>query len=152
MQGERPPPARPWFDLVTERIAVRGWSVAELARRAHVSRPTIYGWRENPGKPQAAPVNAVADLLGIPRERALRLAGVIADAPQEPGEASQSAPTPLEELFGADGAEDVRHKIRIHKGADADWYISAIESALSAPPAGECDPQSPDAGRARRQG
>jgi len=82
MQQERPPPARPWFDLVTKNIAVRGWSVVELTRRATVSRPTIYGWRDNPGKPQAAPVNAVADVLGIPREQALRLAGVIASEPE----------------------------------------------------------------------
>lgn len=86
MSDERPP-ARPWFDLVTEKSAVKGWGIAELARRAKVGRPTIYGWRDNENKPQAGPVNAVADALGVPRERALRLAGVI-------GSAAPGAPSP----------------------------------------------------------
>lgn len=61
--------------------AVKGWGVAELARQAKVGRPTIYGWRDGPGKPQAAKVNAVADALGIPRDEALRLAGIITAPP-----------------------------------------------------------------------
>ena len=111
MQHERPPPARPWFDLVTERIAVRGWSVVELTRHARVSRPTVYGWRDNPGKPQAAPVNAVADALGIPRERALRLAGIIAS---EPG------PEPLVE-------PEVAEALRRHYPDEADELIAELE-------------------------
>jgi hypothetical protein len=84
MSDERPP-ARPWFDLVMERIAVRGWGIAELSRHAKVGRPTIYGWRDSAnGKLQADPVNRVADALGIPRERALRLAGIITTRTPEP--------------------------------------------------------------------
>lgn len=79
MSDERSP-ARPWYDLVMEKIAIKGWGVAELARRAKVGRPTIYGWRDNPGKPQSGPVNAVADVLGIDRRRANELAGVLVPA------------------------------------------------------------------------
>jgi len=80
--SEQRSPARPWFDVVTEQSAIRGLGIAELARRAHVGRATIYGWRDGAdGKIQAGPVNAVADVLGIPRERALRLAGIIGTAP-----------------------------------------------------------------------
>lgn len=82
-EHETGPPARPWYDLVIERIAIKGWSVSELAQRAGVGRPTIYGWRDNLRRPQARPVNAVADVLGIDRRRANVLAGVI-PAPEVP--------------------------------------------------------------------
>lgn len=96
-ERERPPPARPWYDRVMREAAVRGWGVAELARRAKVGRPTLYGWRDNPGKPQSAKVNAVADALGIPRTEALQLAGVIAAAP-EPD--ARTAPRELVAYYG----------------------------------------------------
>lgn len=126
MQDERPP-ARPWFDLVAARIAVRGWSIAELARRARVSRPTIYGWRDNINKPQPGPVNAVADLLGIPREQALRLAGVIAAA-EEPAE--RSPPTLLDERIGREDAELVRQALREVYPGQADGILAGIEEKL----------------------
>jgi transcriptional regulator with XRE-family HTH domain len=74
-------PARPWFDHVTELAAIKGWGIAELARRAHVGRPTIYGWRDGTGTPQPGPVGDVADVLGVPRRHALVLAGIIAARP-----------------------------------------------------------------------
>jgi transcriptional regulator with XRE-family HTH domain len=107
MSDERPP-ARPWYDLVMEQGSIRGWGVAELARRAGVGRPTIYGWRDNANKPQPAPVNAVADALGIPRERALRLAGVIAAAEPE----SVIPKSLLREIMNTDGlAPDERQAV-----------------------------------------
>jgi transcriptional regulator with XRE-family HTH domain len=66
-------PARPWYHTVIEQAAIRGWSVHELARRSGVGRPTIYRWRDGSEVPQARPVGLVADVLGIPRERAVRL-------------------------------------------------------------------------------
>lgn len=115
---EQRPPARPWYDLVTERAAIKGWSVSELARQAGVGRPTIYGWRDNPGKPQAKPVNAVADALGIARERALRLAGIITTEgePEEPE-------MPTEEELGR-----LREHIREVLGDKA----AAVEAAINA--------------------
>ena|ERR1700733_14913195 len=89
-------PARPWYDLVVETAAVKGWSIADLSSRSGVARTTIYGWRANRGKPQAKSVNAVADALGIPRERALRLAGVIADGPGSRPPPDPDLPTPAE--------------------------------------------------------
>lgn len=148
MADDSRPPASAWYDLVMEQIAIRGWSLSELAQRARIGRPTIYGWRDNPRKPQARSVNAAADALGIPRERALRLAGVIAGAGDRSPPASE--PTPLDELLGAEGAEEVRRKIRARKGAGAEWYISAVEDALSRPPANADDPPGPGARRAGR--
>jgi transcriptional regulator with XRE-family HTH domain len=77
----RPAPARAWYELVNETIAVKGWSVAELSERSGVARSTIYGWRDNPRKPQAKSVNAVADMIGIDRARAVRLAGIVLSEP-----------------------------------------------------------------------
>jgi len=77
------PPARAWYRRVTEAIALRGWSKAELSDRAGVARSTIDGWQRNPRKPQAKSVNAIADVLGIDRAEALRLAGIVGE-PQEP--------------------------------------------------------------------
>lgn len=73
-------PAREWYDLAVQTTAVKGWSVADLASKSGVARTTIYGWRDNPRKPHAKSVNAVADVLEIPRERALRAAGIIVTA------------------------------------------------------------------------
>lgn len=80
------PPARPWYDAVIEELALKGWTKAELTERSGVAKSTIDNWAKNPRKPQSAKVNAVADELGIPRKRALRLAGIIASAPDVPKE------------------------------------------------------------------
>lgn len=69
---------------MVNEIAVRGWGIAELARRAKIGRPTVYGWRDSPRKPQSGPVNAVADVLGVDRRRANELAGIIRRAEPEP--------------------------------------------------------------------
>jgi len=82
--SDQRPPARPWYDLIIETIALKGWTKAQLADRAGISRPTVDNWRTNPRAPQARSVNAVADVLEISRDRALRLAGVISDAQPEP--------------------------------------------------------------------
>lgn len=74
------PPAQAWYRRVTEVIALRGWSKQELSDRSGVARSTIDGWQRNPRRPQAKSVNAVADVLGIDRAEALRLAGVTAPA------------------------------------------------------------------------
>jgi len=76
-------PARAWYDLVIETIALKGWTKTQLSERSSVSRTAIDKWRTNPRTPQAASVNAVADALGIPRERALRLAGIIGAGPPQ---------------------------------------------------------------------
>lgn len=74
-------PAKPWYDLVIETLALRGMTKAELTDRSGVAKSTIDKWERNPGKPQARSVTKVADALGIPRERAVRLAGIIPPPP-----------------------------------------------------------------------
>jgi transcriptional regulator with XRE-family HTH domain len=75
------------YDLAVQTTAVKGWSIADLASKSGVARSTIYGWRDHAGKPTAKAVNAVADVLGIPRERALRAAGIIPGIKPEPNAA-----------------------------------------------------------------
>lgn len=122
-----PAPARAWYDTVTETIAVRGWSVAQLAQRSGVARTTIYGWRDNPRKPQSKSVNAVADALGIPRERALRLAGVIAAAPEA---ADRSPPTLLDGAVGHEDADLVRRALHQVYPDQAEEILAGIERKL----------------------
>lgn len=117
MSDERPP-ARPWYDLVMTESAVRGWGIAELARYAGVSRPTIYGWRDNLSKPRPKPVNDVADKLGIDRRRALRLAGIVATEPE---------PEPIP----SDMMTSIR---RNYAPEDQDRIIDWLRNELSPPP------------------
>lgn len=138
---EQRPPARPWYDLVVERAAVRGWSISELARRAKVGRPTIYGWRDVPdGRIQAGPVNAVADALDIPRERALRLAGIISEraSPEPP-------PAIPPRLLAAIMDDDEL------TGEQRRAVIAAIEAQLAKERAGGAASSSPAHGEAGRR-
>jgi transcriptional regulator with XRE-family HTH domain len=111
---------------VVETLALKGMTKAELTDRSGVAKSTIDKWAVNPRKPQAAKVNAVADALGIPRERALRLAGVIAD-----GEvADRSPPALLDERLGTEDAELVRKAIRDVYPDEADGIIAGMEERL----------------------
>jgi transcriptional regulator with XRE-family HTH domain len=124
--SDQRPPARPWYDLVTETIALKGWTKAQLADRAGVSRPTVDNWRTNPRPPQARSVNAVADVLGIPRKEALRLAGVIADG----DEADRSPPSLLDGAVGGEDAELVRKALREVYPDTAEEILAGIEERL----------------------
>lgn len=118
-------PARELFDLAVQTTAVKGWSIADLASKSGVARSTIYGWRDNPGKPQAKSVNAVADALGIPRERALRAAGII------PGAAPQPAIS-----------ERLRQEIMTEPGlsdSERQAVITAVEATLTRERGGPVD-------------
>lgn len=131
-----------------------GISAQRMAKMAGVNRSTIYRWMAGEVAPEYVPVRALAWALW-PRHP--DLARELTEASgwpwQEPSEAERSPPpTPMEELLGTEEAEQVRRKIRARKGAHADWYISAVEDALSQPPEDAADSPAPGAPRARRQG
>lgn len=112
-------PAKPWYEEVVATIAVRGWTKAELSDRSGVARTTIDNWERNLRRPQAKSVNSVADALGIPRERALRLAGVISEA----AEADRSPPREL--------PDDLKEHMREVVGDEmASALIAAYEQLL----------------------
>lgn len=119
-------PAKPWYDLVVETLALKGMTKAELSDRSEVAKSTIDKWATNPRKPQAAKVNAVADVLGIPRARAVRLAGIITDTEA----ADRSPPDALDERFGREDAATLRRVIRETAPEQAEAIIAAAERRL----------------------
>jgi transcriptional regulator with XRE-family HTH domain len=60
-----------------------GWTKIQLAQRAGVNRGTIDNWARQPKPPLAATIVPVAERLGIDRDEALRLAGILTDAAAE---------------------------------------------------------------------
>jgi transcriptional regulator with XRE-family HTH domain len=119
-------PAKPWYDLVVETIALRGWSKTELAERAEIARSTIDEWQRNLRPPQAAKVNAVADVLGIDRAQALRLAGVITDGQSD----GRPPPSLLDDGIGREDADRVRDALRQVYPDEAEEIIAGMEEKL----------------------
>lgn len=134
MSAPRPAPARPWYDRVTAEIALRGWTKTQLSERSGVSRTAIDKWQKNPRPPQAASVNAVADALGIPRERALRLAGVIPEVPRE---------------FSPDLQELMRQEVGDEMAANLIAHYEHLASGRLPPASGD-GPARGSGGRGRR--
>lgn len=127
MTQERPPPARPWYDLVIREIALRGWAKTELSDRSGVARTTIDNWNTNRRKPSAKAVNAVADALGISRAAAHVLAGIVV-----PGQPAGIPPGLLDTIR------------RTLPEEDQERVIAAIRRVLSgATGSGEEDPAEP---------
>lgn len=129
MSDPRPAPARPWYDYVISEIALRGWTKTQLSERSGVSRPAIDKWQKNPRPPQAASVNAVADVLDIPRERALRLAGVIAAEPE-----AHPPPAPDPKLPTPEEMDRLRAHIREVLGGKARAVEDAMDAELGGTP------------------
>jgi len=77
--------AYPFYQRVGRELALRGWTHVELQRRSGVARSTVTKWATGQQPPLPGSVNAVADVLGISRAEALRLAGILTDAPDVPG-------------------------------------------------------------------
>lgn len=70
------------FERVNIERAEQGWTWTRLQERSGVARSTIYSWAKIITPPQPGTVNAVADVLGIPRAEALTLAGILTDGAQ----------------------------------------------------------------------
>ena len=115
---------------MVETTAVKGWSIAELGTRSGVARSTVYGWRDNPGRPQAKSVNAVADVLGIPRDRALRLAGIIGTTPGK--EPNPTIPKTL--LRAIESEDDLTPEVR---QAVIDAVTETIRESGASEPSGK---------------
>lgn len=95
------PPARRLWERVESERNNRGWTTVELQERSGVDRSTISRWRTAKQSPLPEKVNRVADALGIPREEALALAGLIAG---ERGLADAiTAPQPVVSITAVEG-------------------------------------------------
>lgn len=95
-------PAAPLYELVTATLKITGITKAQLKQRSGVARSTIDLWRTQPRPPQPSTVLAVADALGIDRNEALRLAGVLDEEEarrlDESGSIKGSPPVDLAEI------------------------------------------------------
>jgi len=61
------------------QLDARGWSGAELARRAKISRPHVSRILTGENKPGLESVEGIARALGIPTESVMREAGYLPD-------------------------------------------------------------------------
>jgi transcriptional regulator with XRE-family HTH domain len=68
------------YQRVERERALKGISTVALSQESGVSRSAVSKWATQSHTPQPEKVNAVADVLGIPRIEALRLAGILLDS------------------------------------------------------------------------
>jgi transcriptional regulator with XRE-family HTH domain len=73
--------AYPLYEQVRREMALKGWTATRLRKESGVARSTLAKWATQPRPPLASTVVSVADALGIGREAALRLAGVLDASP-----------------------------------------------------------------------
>ncbi|MEQ4716493.1 helix-turn-helix transcriptional regulator [Nonomuraea sp. B19D2] len=90
--GRRAGPARPFHERVNQERIKRGWTQLKLAEQSGVDRATIHRMRA--AKPQPDTVFALAATLGIDRDEALRLAGLV---PGRVGGQGESVPALAED-------------------------------------------------------
>jgi transcriptional regulator with XRE-family HTH domain len=74
-------PARPLFDRIESIRANAGMTKTRLAEITGLPRATIDRWQDQPRPPLPESVMKVADALGINRDEALRLAGILDGVP-----------------------------------------------------------------------
>lgn len=65
---------------LNHQLRLKGWSVRQLAREAHLSHSTVARMSNDQGPFSARSLNAVADTFGVPREEVQRLAGLLRPA------------------------------------------------------------------------
>lgn len=129
-----------------------------MRKMAGVNRSTIYRWMGEGGidapQPDRIPLQSLAWAI---ESRYPELARDLVKAAGHPWEDApeneHSPPSPLEELLGsAEEAERIRDKIRARKGADAQWYINALDDVLRQPAEDDDECPGPAGEPARRQG
>lgn len=93
------PPALPWWQHLEDLRIKNDWNRTQLAERAGVARTTIDKWKTARRAPLNTTVTEVADRLGIDREKALRLAGVVPRSPGGESGVDSSAADRLDRLY-----------------------------------------------------
>lgn len=84
MTAERSAPARPLYARVENIRATNGWTKTKLSQVTGLPRTTIERWRDQSRRPLPKTVIQAADALGIPRDEALALAGILEERPGSP--------------------------------------------------------------------
>lgn len=98
-----PPPAAPLYEAVAAALETTGMTKVQLHQRSGIARSTIDGWKTAARPPHAATVLAVAKVVGIEAEEALRLAGL--------GAGKGSPPADLSEVDTDDLLAEIRRRI-----------------------------------------
>jgi transcriptional regulator with XRE-family HTH domain len=83
-------PARPLFDRIESIRANAGMTKTRVAELTGLPRATIDRWQDQPRPPLPESVIKAADGLGIDRNEALRLAGIL-DGPSPPAVNTEQA-------------------------------------------------------------
>lgn len=86
-----------WRRVEAER-ADRGWSKTELAQRTAIPISTLNRLQDSTRAPYARTVNKLADMLGIDREDAHRLAGIVPGEDEIPTERADVTQVDLDDL------------------------------------------------------
>ena len=72
--------AYPLYERVKREMALQGWTATRMRRESGIARSTLAKWETQSRPPLASTVVAVADALGLDRETALQLAGILPPA------------------------------------------------------------------------
>lgn len=115
MADETAVPALELYERVKQEIALRGWTWTRLCQETGLARSTFNLWKTQRQPPQPRPVNAVADALGINREEALRLAGILTEGIPEDAPFCTFEESILRE--GTISLETKAQLIRVHRTA-----------------------------------
>jgi transcriptional regulator with XRE-family HTH domain len=88
------PPAHKLWERVESERNRRGWTTVELQERSGVDRSTVSRLKTSRRSPLPETVNKLADALGIPREEALALAGLVTSPAERAPHDAVTAPQP----------------------------------------------------------
>ena len=116
------------------RLDDAGYSQATLARLTGINQSTLSRWGKKV-RPGYSNVRKVAVTVWRDEPDLARQLVEASGYPwAEPTETEAPPQTPVEREYGKEWADDLRHKIRAVKGRDAEYFISAVEQALTEPP------------------
>ncbi|MFD1940571.1 helix-turn-helix domain-containing protein [Nonomuraea mangrovi] len=100
------PPARRLWERVESERNNRGWTTVELQERSGVDRSTVSRLKTSKRSPLPETVNKLADTLGIPRQEALALAGLVGAPNVRSPEDAITAPQSVVSIVNVEGDAD----------------------------------------------
>lgn len=113
LQHAAPPPVPESFAARLRHLRhARGWSLASLAERSGLSKPSIWGWESGKSKPRAVSLRILAETFGVD-ESALRGEefGGSADRRAAPGALQRVVDASRQQIADLAGVE--RHRVKI---------------------------------------
>jgi hypothetical protein len=115
-------PAYLLYQRVLREKSLRGWTWTQLQEETGLARSTFNSWKTQPQPPVPRTVNEVADRLGIGREEALRLAGILTDG--EP--AADDRPEIVRDHWHDEGVREIWGLKNIPPAAKAGLVVALL--------------------------